>query len=248
MSCAPLPEPAVDVLLARGREAHVWVVDEDRVLRRYLEPHDVGWEVAVMRHARAHGVPVPAVHSVHDSAMVLDRLAGPTLLAALLAGEVTAAAGGALLAELHTRVHTVPLTGLVAAEHVAAGDVLTHGDLHPANVMLTAAGPVVIDWAGARVGPAAVDVALTALLLAEVTLIGIGSGAGDLTDLVVDREEIGAILHAYLAAAPTSPVTGLASAMTVREPVVGAEVAARAADVVRAMATGADGGPGPVSG
>ncbi|WP_448061182.1 phosphotransferase [Cellulomonas hominis] len=235
MPCAPLPEPAVDVLLARGREAHVWVVDDDRVLRRHLEPRDVGWEVAVMRHARAHGVPVPAVHSVHDSAMVLDRLAGPTLLTAMLAGEVTAAAGGALLAELQGKVHAVPLAGLVGAERAGAGDVLTHRDLHPANVMLTPTGPVVIDWAGARVGPAAVDVALTALLLAEVTLVGIGSGAGDLVDLVVDPEEIEVILRAYLAAAPTSPAAGLASATTVREPVVGAAVAARAADVVRGL-------------
>ncbi len=213
----------------------MWVVDEDRVLRRYLEQRDVGWEVAVMRHAHAHGVPVPVVHSVHDSAMVLDRLTGPTLLEAMLAGEVTAAAGGALLAELHRRVHAVPLAGLVATEHPGAGDVLTHGDLHPANVMLTAAGPMVIDWAGARVGPAAVDVALTALLLAEVTLVGIGAGAGDLAELVVDREQIGRILRAYLAAAPTSPDAGLGSAMQVREPVVGAEVASRAASMVRAM-------------
>ena len=44
-------------------------------------------------------------------------------------------------------------------------EVIVHGDLHPLNVMLTERGPVVIDWEGARVGPADADAAITWLLL-----------------------------------------------------------------------------------
>ena len=39
--------------------------------------------------------------------------------------------------------------------------VLVHRDLHPMNVILTSAGPVIIDWEGAARGPAILDVALT---------------------------------------------------------------------------------------
>ena len=40
-----------------------------------------------------------------------------------------------------------------------------HGDLHPGNILLTASGPVVIDWEGASVGARDADVATTWLLL-----------------------------------------------------------------------------------
>lgn len=36
-----LPEPAVSGLLARGREAAIYTVDEHRVLRRYDDARDV---------------------------------------------------------------------------------------------------------------------------------------------------------------------------------------------------------------
>jgi aminoglycoside phosphotransferase (APT) family kinase protein len=43
--------------------------------------------------------------------------------------------------------------------------VLCHGDLHPANVMMTQRGPVAIDWTNACSGEAVADVARTLLLL-----------------------------------------------------------------------------------
>jgi aminoglycoside phosphotransferase (APT) family kinase protein len=41
-----------------------------------------------------------------------------------------------------------------------------HGDLHPANVLLADAGPVLIDWTNAAAGPSAHDTATTWLVLA----------------------------------------------------------------------------------
>lgn len=38
---------------------------------------------------------------------------------------------------------------------------LLHGDFHPANVLLSPQGPVVIDWTNAHAGEPAFDVALT---------------------------------------------------------------------------------------
>ncbi len=46
------------------------------------------------------------------------------------------------------------------------GPSILHLDLHPANVMLTRCGPVVIDWANAARGEGEFDVALTAVVLA----------------------------------------------------------------------------------
>lgn len=45
------------------------------------------------------------------------------------------------------------------------GDRLCHGDYHPANVLLTPAGPRVIDWAGATRGDPTADVCRTRLLI-----------------------------------------------------------------------------------
>ena len=43
---------------------------------------------------------------------------------------------------------------------------MLHGDLHPANVLLSPDGPVVIDWTNAVQGPPGADVALSWLLMA----------------------------------------------------------------------------------
>ena len=149
-------------LLASGRDADVYVVDRERVLRRYRDRRDVTAEAEVMRHARGHGYPVPELHGTGPGEMVLQHLHGPTMSQALVAGTVSAAEAGAELARLLAWLHTVP-----ARE---TGDRLLHLDLHPENVMLTAAGPVVIDWGNAEDGPPGLDVAMTALILAQVAV------------------------------------------------------------------------------
>jgi Ser/Thr protein kinase RdoA (MazF antagonist) len=50
-------------------------------------------------------------------------------------------------------------------EELPGGDALCHGDFHPANVMRSPIGPVVIDWPNATRGAPEADVARTLLLL-----------------------------------------------------------------------------------
>jgi aminoglycoside phosphotransferase (APT) family kinase protein len=44
------------------------------------------------------------------------------------------------------------------------GQALCHGDFHPGNVLMTASGPVVIDWMTATAGHPLADVARTTLM------------------------------------------------------------------------------------
>ncbi|TDC10490.1 aminoglycoside phosphotransferase family protein, partial [Streptomyces sp. 8K308] len=52
------------------------------------------------------------------------------------------------------------------------GDRILHLDLHPENVLLTPRGPVVIDWHDSAEGPPGYDLAVSAMILAEVAAAG----------------------------------------------------------------------------
>lgn len=157
-------------LLASGRDADVFALDAARVLRRYKDDRSAEPEAAVIRAVVDAGYPTPAVLAVDGPDMVLERVSGPTLAEALLAGVegfrqahppvVTASQAGVMLAELHDELHALPWPG----------EPLLHLDLHPANVILHAERPVVIDWINARPGRPGLDVALTALICAQVAL------------------------------------------------------------------------------
>jgi Ser/Thr protein kinase RdoA (MazF antagonist) len=128
--------------------------------------------------------------------IVLQRLDGPTLLQLLQTRAVTSEQVGAILATLYTSVHKTPpptdvpsLRGWIDAasrtsrdilpEHIATGvltlidrlppeDGLCHADLHPGNVIMTADGPRIIDWACALRASAAFDIARAHVSLSEL--------------------------------------------------------------------------------
>jgi aminoglycoside phosphotransferase (APT) family kinase protein len=52
-----------------------------------------------------------------------------------------------------------------ALEPLPRGDCLLHGDFHPANIILSPRGPVVIDWPNATRGDPAADVARSLLMM-----------------------------------------------------------------------------------
>jgi hypothetical protein len=139
------------------------------VLRRSRQGRSMSNEARTMEYARAHGYPVPAVSEVSDDGtdLVMERVDGPVMMAALSRRPWSLHKQGALLAELHNRLHEIPAPDWVADGPCGSGDRLIHLDLHPLNVMLTAKGPVVIDWTGASRGVGEVDVALTWVLLAS---------------------------------------------------------------------------------
>ena len=132
----------------------------------------------------------------------MRRLEGPTLLQLLKTGAVTPEEAGAILATLGLSAHGTPpppelptlresmeaylrLPDHQIPEHIAAGvlaligrlppdERLCHGDLHPDNVIMTAGGPRLIDWTGARRGGAPYDLACCHLLLTDLVPESLG--------------------------------------------------------------------------
>jgi Ser/Thr protein kinase RdoA (MazF antagonist) len=118
-----------------------------------------------MSHARAHGFPVPAAEAVSGTDIVMDRAVGPTMLSDMVRRPWLLPGHAATLAALLTRLHAIHAPGWLPSP-LGAGQSLLHLDLHPENVILTASGPVVIDWSNAARGPGAVDAAHSWIVLA----------------------------------------------------------------------------------
>jgi aminoglycoside phosphotransferase (APT) family kinase protein len=157
-------------LLAAGRASEVFDLGDGRVLRRFKDGGHPDREALVMRHARLHGYPVPEVLEVTPDALVLERIDGPTMWEAAVARSSTVPAHAAVLARLHRLLHEIAAPPGLAA--VGEGDRLLHLDLHPANVIVSPGGPVVVDWTNARSGAPAFDVALTWVIGATSTGLG----------------------------------------------------------------------------
>ena len=184
---------------AAGREADVFALDDDRVLRRYRDGGDATREAALMAYLHERGYPVPAVYSADGADLVMERLDGPTMVRALMAGTCSVPDGAAMLADLLRRLHDIP--------GQSGSGTVGHYDLHPESVLLTSRGPVVIDWRNGRDGPADLDTALSALILGQVAIGSIELGA---------REAAGALLDLFLAAAPGDPLSRLDEAVEIR--------------------------------
>ena len=220
---------------AAGREADVFLLDDARVLRRYRYATDTTQEAEVMAYAAGHGYPVPAVHAAQGSDMVLERLHGPTMAQAGLAGQMSLHEGAAILADLLRRLHELPprsgkadstttagsttnegstttagsktTAGSATTTGSTTGETIVHLDLHPENVLLTERGPVVIDWCNAGDGPADLDTALTALILAQVAIGSIEHPLG---------LAVGELLDRFLELAPGDPTRLLDDAVALR--------------------------------
>lgn len=162
MAARDMPGP----LIGSGRSADIYALGKDRVLRRFRSGYGVGPEADLMIYLDHAGYPVPKVYDVDGPDLVMERLDGPDMLAELGRKPWLIRQHGRLLADLHNRLHQIqaPQTLRAAFE---PGDKVLHMDLHPANVMLTRRGPVVIDWTNAQAGAAGADVAMAYLIMAS---------------------------------------------------------------------------------
>jgi aminoglycoside phosphotransferase (APT) family kinase protein len=160
--------PTAARLLASGRDCDIFEYAPGLVLRRSRRGRRMDQEARVMEYARQQGYPVPAVERISDDGteLVIQRIDGPSLVGAIERRPWTVRQLGALLADLHRRLHDIPAPDFVPAGPVGDGDRLLHLDLHPLNVIIGPAGPVVIDWTDAARGDPALDVGMAWLLMA----------------------------------------------------------------------------------
>ena len=157
-------------------------------------------EAAALAAAHAAGADVPAAHELVTvngrPGVILDRVDGVDLLDRLERRPWTIRSVSQILGREHAALHRVaappelpPLreelrhrlgSPLVPAdvrsrtlerlEGLPDGDRLLHGDFHPANVLRSNGGCVVIDWTNGSAGDPAADVARTLLLASGGTL------------------------------------------------------------------------------
>jgi Ser/Thr protein kinase RdoA (MazF antagonist) len=180
-----------------GRTAEIFAWDEGRVLKLYRAefPREwVDWEAQLTRAISKAGVPAPHVFDVLEvegrRGIIMERILGPSMFAALLSNLFTVVKHARLLADLQAQMHACSIPDLpsqheslqqrihkakVSAEVQTAalqrldrlpeGTALCHGDFHPANVALTARGPRILDWPTAMCGNPLGDTARTSLIL-----------------------------------------------------------------------------------
>jgi aminoglycoside phosphotransferase (APT) family kinase protein len=155
-------------LLAAGRDADIFEYGTGQVLRRSREGRSMAQEARVMEYVRSQGFPVPAVTEVSDDGfdIVMERIDGADMVAVMAKRPWEIRRQGRTLADLHRRLHELTVPDWLPDAPIGRGDRFLHLDLHPLNVMMGPAGPVVIDWANACRGDPNVDVALAWVLMA----------------------------------------------------------------------------------
>jgi len=190
----------------------------------------VEYEATVASAIHAAGIPSPAVGEILDMngrrGLIYERLEGVSMLQEMNAHPWKLWEYGRSLADLQGQINQKSIPGLpsyrdrlrfdisrsaqlspdlrekalAALDLLPDGDKVCHGDFHPGNVILTDAGPVVIDWMTACSGRPWADVARTSLLLS----IG-PKGAGKMVSPIVRMAIIlyrWVYLHRYQALMP----------------------------------------------
>ncbi|GAB3402414.1 BUD32 family EKC/KEOPS complex subunit [Flindersiella endophytica] len=152
-------------VIARGRDCEIIDLGDGLVLRRALNGRSLAAEASVMAFAHAAGVPVPSVSSVTpEGAIVMERVDGPMLASLIRSGDRTPADAARIVLDMHALVNALPAPEGLRSKGLP-GDRLLHLDLHVENILITARGPVLLDWANASRGPAAADLAMSWLIM-----------------------------------------------------------------------------------
>lgn len=151
-------------------------------------------EVEIARRISATSLPTPKLLGRLSLAgrhgILYERIEGPSMLALITRQPWRLPELARQLAELHADIHRQSGAGLIplrssleemivqaetlpqlakeavlnALGHLPDGAAVCHGDYHPGQVMLTARGPMLLDWMTARQGDPAADVARTRML------------------------------------------------------------------------------------
>jgi len=166
-----------------------------------LPAADAEHEARLTRVVHEAGLPVPAVEGIVEvngrSGIVFERVDGPSMLELLTSKPWKIPQFARTLAELQTALHScevpelpslrrrleekiravalLPTKTKEAVLEVLAqlpdGRAVCHGDFHPDQIIMSARGPIIIDWTDATQGNPLADVARTCLLLRMAALL-----------------------------------------------------------------------------
>jgi aminoglycoside phosphotransferase (APT) family kinase protein len=178
----------------------------------WCPPQWVQQEIAVGRVMTTLPIPTPKLIDTTEidgrPGIIYERVSGPSMLKLATSKPWLLFRMARQLAELHTEIHKEQGTGLpslrasltTTIQHVEDlppdlkasvlhlleglpdGTALCHFDFHPDQVLITAKGPVILDWMTARQGHPLADVARTSIIL-KVSQV---PGAGRLQRAIVD--------------------------------------------------------------
>ncbi len=158
-------------LIAAGRDCDVFDRGDGTVLRRARSGRSLEAEGALLIHLAEHDYPVPDLVDADGPELVMERIAGPTMLADVARRPWALRGGARTLADLHQRLHAVPAAdGL--RQPWGPSHTMVHLDFHPDNVIMSPRGPVVIDWTKAAAGPPGLDIAMTWVIMATSEVDG----------------------------------------------------------------------------
>lgn len=165
-----------------------------KVFHDWMSTGSIEYESRVARAVHEAGLPVPAPGDVIDlngrTGLVYERIDGVSLLEVLAKKPWRLLHYARLLAKLQADLHkcAVPeipslkqrLEGKILSTHVLTSGIkekvlgklynmpdagnLCHGDFHPGNILMTAKGPIIIDWMDATKGNPLADVSRTSVL------------------------------------------------------------------------------------
>lgn len=166
-----------------------------KLYRDWCPPNWVDHEAHIAAVVNQAGLPAPRAFDIVEvngrRGLVYERVDGDSMLQEMLRQPLMLPRYGRMLADLHLEMHrqsapTLPsqrsqleqsinaakslpddlrTAALQALARLPDGDRLCHGDFHPENVLMTAKGPLIIDWMTANRGNPWADVARTHLLL-----------------------------------------------------------------------------------
>ena len=166
-----------------------------KVLRPEIPRHWASVEADITRRVHAAGLPVPATDGVVDvggrPGVILERIEGPTMWQRMKDAPHEVPALVDVLVGLQLDLHPTVVRGLPdlsrrlgskideavqisATERQEAqallatmprGMALCHGDIHPANIVISGRGMIILDWFDAAIGHPMADVVRSSLLM-----------------------------------------------------------------------------------
>jgi Ser/Thr protein kinase RdoA (MazF antagonist) len=200
-----------------------------KLYRQGWSPRSVKYEYQQALASQQTGYRVPAVGELVEvdgrHGITYQRIEGRTMLQEMMKKPWKIRRFSRQLAQLHAEMHTHTAAGLTPVNQRLAEkiqhaphfghstkiailkrlsvlpqeDKLLHGDFHPDNIMLTADGPIIIDWIDAALGHPLADVART-LVIATVAV-----PPGNLILKMFVKAFLGPYLPTYFKFSPYAP-------------------------------------------